>query len=199
MSICKSAMIMANVLNESETESVFLPTKSTIYPQHQLNHTEIAEGNKLTYCPTKSVVDWDDKLLPDMSSKETLVDRLSVLLSLLIDRATKLLSVPALDSGIGPASANAMYRHLQLWKSSVIGMCFDIIASNTGKFTGACKFLEESIGQKLLWLTCRHHMLEVLLSDVFTRCFEPSSGPEILVFKTFREKWTIVCFPQSVE
>ena len=33
-------------------------------------------------------------------------------------------------------------------------------------------------------------MLEVLLSDVFTVCFGSSSGPEILIFKRFREKWS---------
>jgi hypothetical protein len=33
-------------------------------------------------------------------------------------------------------------------------------------------------------------MLEVLLSDAFTVCFGPSSGPEILIFKRFREKWS---------
>ena len=33
-------------------------------------------------------------------------------------------------------------------------------------------------------------MLDVLLSDVFTVCFGSSSGPEILIFKRFREKWS---------
>ena len=69
-------------------------------------------------------------------------------------------------------------------------MCFDTTASNMGKFTGACKLLEESLGQNLLWLACRYHMLEVLLSYVFIVCFGSSSGPEILIFKRFREKWT---------
>jgi hypothetical protein len=32
-------------------------------------------------------------------------------------------------------------------------------------------------------------MHEILLSDVFTICFGPSSGPEIILFKRFREKW----------
>ena len=48
------------------------------------------------------------------------------------------------------------------------------------------------MGHNLLWMTCRHHMFEILLSDVFCVCFGQSSGPEILLFKRFREireKW----------
>ena len=47
---------MASVQNESGTESVLLPMKSTIHCQHQLNRIEIAEDIKLAYRPTKSVV-----------------------------------------------------------------------------------------------------------------------------------------------
>jgi len=45
------------------------------------------------------------------------------------------------------------------------------------------------MGRSLLWMACRHHIFEVLLSGVFSVCFGPSSGPEILFFKRFREKW----------
>jgi len=47
-----------------------------------------------------------------------------------------------------------------------------------------------------LWLACRHHMHEILLSDVFTVCFGPSSGPEV-IFKRFREKWDNLSSHQS--
>jgi len=48
------------------------------------------------------------------------------------------------------------------------------------------------MGRNLRWMACRHHMFEILLSDVFCVCFGQSSGPEILLFKRFREireKW----------
>ena len=39
-------------------------------------------------------------------------------------------------------------------------------------------------------MACRHHMLEVLLADAFRVCLGPSTGPDILMFKRFREKWS---------
>ena len=68
-------------------------------------------------------------------------------------------------------------------------MCFNTTASNTGRFHGACVLLEQLIGRNLLWMACRHHIFEVLLSDVFTICLGPSTGPEILFFKRLRDHW----------
>ena len=85
----------------------------------------------------------------------------------------------------------AVLENLRSWQcdSLVIGMCFDTTASNTGRINGACTLLEIAIGRNLLWMACRHHMFEVLLSDAFGVCFGPSTGPEILLFKRFKQKW----------
>jgi hypothetical protein len=119
------------------------------------------------------------------------VERLPVLISSLVDGTVKLLGVPKLASGTGNAAAQAVLELLKSWKgdSVVIGMCFDTTASNAGRHTGACTLLEVAIDHNLLWMACRHHMFEILLSDAFGVCFGPSSGPEILLFKRFKEKW----------
>ncbi|GBP55007.1 hypothetical protein EVAR_34482_1 [Eumeta japonica] len=64
-------------------------------------------------------------------------------------------------------------------------MSFDTIASNTGARKGACVLLEEKTGHDLLWLACRHHVFEIMLSKIFTLCFGPSSSPQIPLFKRF--------------
>jgi hypothetical protein len=190
-SIRKSAMIMATVLNDMGADPSLVPSRSTIHRHRLQNRTETAEAIKRDYCPTKSVVHWDGKLLPNFSDTESFVDRLPVLLSSLIDGTTKLLGVPALESGTGRAVADGVHEQLKLWnfEEQVVAMCFDTTASNTGKFAGACRLLEDCLGRNLLWLPCRHHVHEVLLSDAFTVCFGPSSGPDILIFKRFRERW----------
>ena len=193
-SIRKSAMSLASVVNEagSSTSSVVL-SRSTVHRQRQLFRQESADKIKASYCPVKSIVHWDGKLLPDVSGGEyDQVDRLPVLLSSLEDGSNKLLGVPKLHSGSGKAAADAVFHELSSWEctSHVIGMCFDTTAANTGRLSGACTLLEQSVGRNLLWLACRHHILEVLLADAFSECLGPSSGPDILLFKKFRESWS---------
>jgi hypothetical protein len=121
-----------------------------------------------------------------------MVDRLPVLLTSLTDGNTKLLGVPQMKCGSGQAAADAVYEQLRLWDctSLAVGMCFDTTAANTGRLSGACRLLEDVLGRSLLWLACRHHVLEVLLSDAFAVCFGPSSGPDIIIFKRFRDIWS---------
>jgi hypothetical protein len=186
-------MIMASLVNEvdcSTTAAVL--SKSTVHRQRQLMHQEAAKEIKDNCQASKSVVHWDGKLLPDMTGVDTnKVDRLPVMISSLADGTIKLLEVPKLTSGPGQAAAEAVLELLKSWNcdSLTIGMCFDLTAANTGRLAGACTLLEISMGRSLLWMACRHHMFEVLLSDVFSVCVGPSSGPEILFFKRFREKW----------
>jgi hypothetical protein len=187
-------MIIASVVNEVGcSTSAAVLSKSTLHRQRQLRRREAAERIKADFCASKSVVHWDGKLLPDVTGDDTShVDRLPVLISSLTDGSTKLLGVPKLCSGSGQAAADAVHELLISWQSEslIIGMCFDTTASNTGRVNGACTLLEAAIGRPLLWMACRHHMLEVLLSDAHNVCFGPSTGPEILFFKRFRDKWS---------
>ena len=41
----------------------------------------------------------------------------------------------------------------------------------------------------MLWLACRHHILELVLESVVSISFLASSGPDIQLFKRFRAKW----------
>lgn len=193
-SIRTSTMIMASLVNEigSSTSEVVL-SKSTVHRQRQQFRREEAEQIKDDFRAKKCIVHWDGKMLPDITGTDTKqVDRLPVLVSSVIDGSIKLLGVPKLASGSGQAAANAVLELLKSWQCDtvVIGMCFDTTASNTGRTNGACTLLEAAIGRNLLWMACRHHMFEVLLSDAFGVCFGPSTGPEILIFKRFRVSWS---------
>jgi len=141
------------------------------------------------------VVHWDGKLLPDITgSVNCKVEWLPVLLFSIENGETKLLGILKLTSGTGQAAANAIHKQLQSWKceSIIIGMCFDTTAVNTGRLNGACMNVEKSLGRSLLWLACRHHMFEVLLSDIFNECniIEPSTRPEILILKKLKDNWS---------
>lgn len=72
----------------------------------------------------------------------------------------------------------------------VAAVSFDTTSSNTGKHNGACSLLQTKIGKPLLNLACRHHIDELFLTAVFeTLGVDASTGPDVTLFKLFREKW----------
>ena len=68
-------------------------------------------------------------------------------------------------------------------------MCFDTTSANTGIRKGACTILQQKLDKNMLWLACRHHILEIMLEAVVSINLQASTGPEIAIFKRFRSKW----------
>ena len=63
--------------------------------------------------------------------------------------------------------------------SQLQAMCCDTTSSNTGRLNGTCINTEQSLNKQLLFLTCRHHMLKLVIGAVFTACIGTSSGPDV--------------------
>ncbi|BES92280.1 Hypothetical protein NTJ_05089 [Nesidiocoris tenuis] len=127
-------------------------------------------------------------MLEDITGHET-VDRLPILAS--GNNVDQLLAVPKLASGTGESIASAVFETLLQWDllSKARGMSFDTTSSNTGRLNGACTLLEQKLNRELLWLACRHHILEIMLEAVVLKSLGPSSGPDILLFVRFRKAW----------
>ena len=68
-------------------------------------------------------------------------------------------------------------------------LSFDTTSSNTSKENGACTLLGKMIGRDLLHLACRHHMMDTVAEKVFSAYKIPSTGPDILLLKCFKDKW----------
>ena len=134
---------------------------------------------------------WDGKLMEDLTSKEH-VDRLPVLVSGV--GVEQLLGVPKLPSGTGKAQAEAVVDCLEDWEivDRIAALCFDTTASNSGHLAGACKLIEQKLGKDLLYLACRHHIMELIVGAAFEVAVGKSTGPEVLIFKRFKEKWQFV-------
>jgi len=47
--------------------------------------------------------------------------------------------------------------------SQIKGLVFDPTASNTGLHKGACVRIEEALETEMVWIACRHHVMEVVL------------------------------------
>lgn len=171
----------------------FAINRTSIRRARIANRSETADRVKLEFSlrdvQVPLTVHWDGKILPDITGRQS-VDRLPVLVSGY--QVDQLLGVPKLNHGTGEETSQAVLIVLNDWGVSnrVKAMCFDTTASNTGCRAGACSLIESKLEKDLLHLACRHHIHEVILGDVFKHSFGPSSGPDIVIFKRFRENWS---------
>ena len=142
-------------------------SRSTSYRRRRHFRQEIADDIKQTFSSDIPLtVHWDGKLMPDITGLE-IVERLPIVVS--GGGMSKLLAVPKLSSGKGETIATAVHEALEDWHlcDNVQAMCFDTTASNSGSKLGACQLLQEKLGKELLALACRHHINEIVISDVF--------------------------------
>lgn len=87
--------------------------------------------------------------------------------------------------------ANVVFDEISKWNlTNVVGMCTDTTNSDTGWKLGASTLLQKlNLKEQLIFFPCRHHIFEVVVSEVFALQFGGSSGPEIKMFSEFRGYW----------
>ncbi|KAG7170900.1 hypothetical protein Hamer_G012470, partial [Homarus americanus] len=130
---------------------------------------------------------WDGKLLPDVQN--TTASRIAIVVT--FNGQEKLLGVPKKERETGEAQAEACLEAIKSWnvEKLVKGLVFDTTASNTGLHRGACVRIEDELEQELVWIACRHHVLEIMLSDVFSLICGSTGSPETILFKRFKKQW----------
>lgn len=135
------------------------------------------------------VLHWDGKLLPSLL-KRNVVDRLPVVIT--SGDTEKLLGVPALENGQGKTQADAIFDVLDDWGllDSVRALCCDTTGSNLGPFKGCAVLLEHLLERQILYFPCRHHIYEVILRSVFDKKMPPTTGPDVAIFKRFKQAWS---------
>ena len=166
-------------------------SRSSIHRARVKNREEIAMS--LSFKPeVPLVLHWDGKLLPSLADGRSLEERVAVLVS--GEDTEELLGVPVSSDGTGQAVAETVLKLVResSLEGNIIGMSFDTTAANTGMVQGACIRIERALEKPLVWLACRHHILEVVLKDVFEACMGPSSGPDISLFKRLQNRWPSV-------
>lgn len=134
------------------------------------------------------ILHWDGKLLFDLVKRE-LLDRLPIIVS--SGDVEKLLGVPQLENGKGITQANSIYDVLEDWdlSPSIKALCCDTTASNLGNKNGAAILLERLLERDILFLPCRHHIFELILRAAFECQIPSTTGPNVPLFKKFRDDW----------
>ena len=105
-----------------------------------------------------------------------------------------LLGAPNIPSGTGKDHANVWIELLynRNIPEQVRRLAFDTSVSITGIKTGACTLIKKALGRELVWVICRHHIMEVVLSSVFKAVMEDTTGPCVEVFKWFQSQWDVI-------
>ncbi|CAH0555130.1 unnamed protein product [Brassicogethes aeneus] len=190
----KSALVLTAVVQAiGQDPEKFNISYSAIRRNRNKNRKRIAIGLKNKFKPNVLLtVHWDGKMLEDITGK-TVVDRLPIIVS--GEGVAQLLGVPKLPNGTGKSIATAVYDATLAWEINNKVKClgFDTTSCNTGMNIGACTLIEQKMKKDLLWLACRHHILEIMLEAVVIKCIGRSSGPDILLFKRFKKSWHIIC------
>lgn len=186
-----AALVLTSTIKELGCDPAdYSVNYSSIRRQRIKTRQSLAENLKKEFSPDVPLtVHWDGKMLEDISG-HTVVDRLPILVS--GENVDQLLSVPKLESGSGELTATAVYDTVLSWGLSdkVKSLCFDTTAVNTGSRNGACVLIEQKFDKEMLWLACRHHVLEIMLETIVVSGLGPSTGPEILLFKRFKNVWS---------
>jgi hypothetical protein len=105
------------------------------------------------------------------------------------------LGVPEVLAGTVLEISSAVFDTLESWGllDKTQAFVFDTTASNTGRYNGACKLLENKLNRDIIYFGCRHHIVEIILADIFKKCkISPMTGPDIPLFKLFKKKWDTI-------
>jgi hypothetical protein len=168
-------------------------SRSTIERKRSKSRKKIAEKIKNDFLLTPKsnlVVHWDGKLLENFTNTantDEKVERIAVAVTGM--EVSKILGIPKAISGTGAAQADIVFNLLKEWDlvDCIIGMSFDTTSSNTGIRNGACVILERLLGKKLLYLACRHHILELVVENVFKIYFGATTSPEVKFFNDLKK------------
>ena len=70
---------------------------------------------------------------------------------------------------------------------SIIAFGFDTTSSNSGVHKGECTILKDLLSLGILWMTCRKHILELVVKSAFHAQFGDTSSPTVNLFKILKE------------
>lgn len=112
---------------------------------------------------------------------------------------TKLLGAPTFRANArlqtGEVVAQQVLNLLDKWncKDKIVNMTFDTTASNTGHLSAACIKIQEKLSCYLLWSACRHHIGEVILSQIFKDLkLEASKSLDVTLFIRYGKNFELL-------
>ena len=154
----------------------------------QVSHTIMEEF--LSNPPQHVAIHWDGKVTEDRLGNR--FEALAIVLSHPTFSHGKMLGIQKIQNATGIAQAQATHDMIKNWniKNAITALVFDTTSSNSGWKNGAAKLLEQCLGKKVLYHACRHHILELVVKEVWKSLFgADTTGPENTMFNKFKKSW----------
>ena len=147
--------------------------------------------------PPHLVIHWDGSIMEDILGNKNEVESMLASGGSGKYKEGKLLDIVDLkdkdgrNTSTGEAQAKAVYASIEEWSilPAIRGFVFDTTASNTGWQSGATVRLNYLLGRVILYLACRHHIMELLAKNPFHAVVGYDPSPDILMFKRLKEIW----------
>ena len=108
------------------------------------------------------------------------------------EKENQLLCITTTDNATGEVEAAAVKEALDNWgisSDTIIASSFDTTSSNTGRKSGSTVLLQKLLNRQLLWLSCRHHIAELILKAAFKSLFGKTTAPSTTLFSTLKSSW----------
>lgn len=195
LSNAKAASVVLTTAHYLDIDARDVPlSRSSIQRNRSSIRSQIANDIKNVFQEnlTESffVLHWDGKILPKWHGVDGKNDKLAMVIS--SGEITKILGVADLKRGTALEQFLAIEKLIKEWNVEHVikGICFDTTSVNTGERSGTCKLLRDKFKGKVLTLACRHHVLEILLSGVYSTAMkDKSQSPDISLFVRFKSQW----------
>lgn len=192
----KAALIVNTLLLDCGMDPKNVSSSSSSIYRHRkmLRESNYSESKNKFVTKNKLVLHLDGKNLPCIDGTNAKQERISIVVT---GKSTeRLLGIPALEDVSGENIAAVAEDKVFEWNllENIAGISFDTASINTGRYNGACILLQKKLKKNLLWLACRHHVGEIICSDVYKAHFSstPASAPYPQLFKTFKNAWKFV-------
>lgn len=167
--------------------------KSTLHRNITNHRKEIVEHAKKNLDRSKNyVLHFDGKSFYNAEKGEN-AERQCFVITRMDKREELILGIPFLDDKRAITISKKATEILKEWSlgNCITALGFDTTATNTGRHGGVAVNLskENGLNKDLIWLPCRHHIAEIVLGSVIALWEKTTSGPDVDLFKNFRDKW----------
>ena len=175
-------------------------SRSTIERERLKSRKSISLQAKIEFLlnlPPHLVIHWDGSMMEDLLGNKNEVEAMLASGGSGKYKEGKLLDIVDLkdpdgkNTSTGEAQAKAVYASIEEWSiiPAIRGFVFDTTASNTGWQSGATVRLNFMLGRVILYLACRHHIMELMAKNPFHSVMGYDPSPDVQMFKRMKDIW----------